>query len=465
MLKINPDIFRAYDIRGVYPRDLNEKNAAAIARAFLVLHPSLKKVVVSHDTRPSSPRLAQAVVKALREAGRDVIFLGIAPDPLFYFAILNLGFDAGVMISGSHNPPQYNGLMLHVRDKGDLIGRDLEKIRQIVLRDQKPIRAKGGRIVRLDPSLDYIDYVVSRIKLKRPLRIVIDSGNGAMGYLPQRVFEKLGCQVKTLYGEFDGSFPHHLPDPYERKNRLAAKREVLRGKFDLGFVFDGDGDRVAAIDNQGRSVGGDFCFLMLARQALRKKRGPIVHDMRVSQAFLDEMKKRKVKTYFCVSHHTAIIEKIKQVGAVFGGEVTLHFLFPQDYYLCDEAMFAALKLAEIASSQKDFSGYIDTLPRYPASPEVFIPCPDREKFKIIRNLQNHLRENHYKFVDIDGARISFAKGWALARAANTTPIIKCRFEGDTPEHLIEIEREALAIFKKVGIPVTPKTYQELGLDT
>ena len=460
---INPSIFRAYDIRGIYPKDLTAKGVLAIARAFLVLYPGLKKVVVSHDTRQSSPRLAKAIAKGLKEAGREVIFLGIAPDPLFYFAILNLGFDGGIMVSGSHNPPEYNGLMLHVRNKGDLIGRDLEKIRQIALQDRKPTKTGEGKITLLDPTSDYIDYVTQRIKLKKPLKIVVDSGNGAMGYLPAKVFQRLGCQVFTLYGEFDGSFPHHLPDPYERKNRLAAKRKVLKKKFDLGFVFDGDGDRVAAIDNQGRSVGGDFCFLMLARQALQKKKGSIVHDMRVSQAFLDEMKERKVKTYFCVSHHTAIIEKIKKVKAIFGGEVTLHFLFPQDYYLCDEALFASLKLAEIASSQKDFAAYIDTLPRCQSSPEVFIPCPDREKFKIIRNLQNYLRENHYKFIDIDGARISFPHGWALARAANTSPYVKCRFEGDTPEHLIEVEKEALEIFKKVGLPVTKKTLKELGL--
>ena len=175
------------------------------------------------------------------------------------------------------------------------------------------------------------------------------------------------------------------------------------------------------------------------------------------------MKRKGVKTYFSVSHHTAVINKIKKVRAVFGGEVTLHFLFPKDYYLCDEALFASLKLAEIASEQKNFALYVDSLPRYQASPEVFIPCADDKKFKIIENLQRFLRQNKYEFIDVDGARSNFANGWALARAANTTPFIKCRFEADSQKHLVEIEKESLEILEKVGISVTKKTCHELGL--
>jgi phosphomannomutase/phosphoglucomutase len=217
------------------------------------------------------------------------------------------------------------------------------------------------------------------------------------------------------------------------------------------------------LDNRGRVVSGDFCLLMLARHVLQNKRGPIVHDMRVSKALLDEMKKQGVKTYFSVSHHNAVINKITETDAVFGGEITLHFLFPLDYYLCDDAVFASLKLAEIASNQKDLAEYVDSLPRYYASPEVFIDTTDEAKFKIIENLQNYLRENNYNFIDIDGARINFPNGWALARAANTSPYIKCRFEGDTEEDLIKIEKKALEIFEKVGILITKEVRQELAL--
>ncbi len=467
-MKINPNIFRAYDIRGVYPGDLNQAVVARIALVFAELYPQASTIVVAHDTRKSSPVLAKAVSQALLRAGKKVICLGTAPDPLFYFSIFHYGFDGGIMISGSHNLPKYNGLTLHVRksgqkDKGDIVLKDLEQIRDLAIKGPRLSHKARGKIISFDPLKDYLSCVTKKIKLARPLKVVIDSGNGAMGYLPQRIFEKLGCQVKTLYGEFDGSFPHHLPDPYIRENRLAAKKEVLKNKFDIGFVYDGDGDRVAAIDNKGRSVGGDFCLLMLARQALAKYKGPIVHDARVSKAFLDEMEKRKVKTYFSISHHTAVIKKIVKTKAIFGGEVTLHFLFPKDYYLCDEALFASLKLAEIASRKNDFAGFVDSLPRYPASPEVFIPCADTKKFQIIKKLQDYLRAHHYKFIDVDGARIIFSQGWALARAANTTPYIKCRFEGKTKKDLKDIELKSLEIFRRVGIPVTDKIYKELGL--
>lgn len=471
MTKINPSIFRTYDIRGIYPEELNEDAAFSIAAAFAELYPFSKKIVVARDTRKSSPILTENIIKALVERGKEVINLDIAPDPLFYFSIFHYKFDGGIMISGSHNPKEYNGLTFHIRKSGkemseDVIGKELEKLKTIAMGNigfKKEFPKSGGKLTNFNPTEDYINYITKKISLKRPLKIIIDSANGACGYLPERVFKKFDCEVETLYGEFNGNFPHHLPDPYEEENLKDLKNKVRKEKADMGFAYDTDGDRVALIDNQGKVVSGDNCLLLLAKNALKKKKGPIIHDMRVSKAFLDEMRKEDVKTYFCTSHHNAIIDKIVKTGAVFGGEITLHFLFPLDYYLCDEAIFASLKLAEIVSQHRDFAKYIDSLPHYFTSPEIFIESTDKEKFKIIDNLKKYLKENNYDFIDIDGARINFKHGWALARAANTTPIIKCRFEGDTKAHLIEIEKEALWIFKKVGIPITEKVYQELNL--
>jgi phosphomannomutase/phosphoglucomutase len=457
--KINPNIFRAYDIRGIYPDELNEKTAFKIALVFSFLYPKAKKIVLARDPRLSSPILKEAITKALLRAGKEIIDLGIASDPLFYFAIFHLHFDGGIMISGSHNPKEYNGLTLHIRKEGqkrseDLIKKDLEKIKKAVL-GKKDIKFSGrkGKKTTLDVSEDYIRYVISKVKLARPLKIVIDTGNGAMGYLPERVFRALGCQVKTIYAEPDGNFPNHLPDPYEKENLKDIKKEVLSQRADLGFAFDTDGDRVGLIDNQGRQVSGDACLFFLALQALQKKKGPIVHCMRVSKVFLDEMKKQGVKTYFSISHHGAVIEKILETKAIFGGEITYHFLFPQDYYLVDDALFSSLRIAEVASQKDDFAKYIDTLPRYEVSPEIFIPVADEKKFKLITELQQYLRENNHDFIDIDGARINFENGWALARVSNTSPFIKCRFEGKTKEDLTQIKKEALEIFKKAGIPV------------
>jgi len=468
-MKINPNIFRAYDIRGIYPQELNKEAATRIATAFANLYPQAQKIVVSRDPRLSSPLLAEAIIDSLMRAGKEVIDIGIASDPLFYFSIFHKQLDGGIQISGSHNPKQYNGLTLHVRKPGkniseDIIREDLEKIKEWALKEKTPKITHGkGRVIGLDPAQDYISYVAKRVSLKRPLKIVVDSGNGSVGYLPEIALKKLGCRVETLYGDFDGNFPHHLPDPYLEENLLDIKKRVSEKKAHLGFAFDADGDRVALIDNRGRTISGDFCLLMLTREVLKIEKGPIVHCMRVSKAFLDEMAEQGIRTYFSVSHHNAVIEKIIEKKAIFGGEITLHFLFPLDYYLYDDAIFSALKLAEIASQYRDVANYVDSLPRYFASPEVFIDTPDEEKFRIIEELQKHLRKNNFDFIDVDGARINFSRGWALARASNTSPMIKCRFEGETKDDLIEIEKKALEIFKKIGIPVTKKTYQELGL--
>ncbi len=469
-MKAHPGIFRTYDIRGKYGREISKELASQLAHAFLVLYPHVKNIAVAHDPASNSPLLAGALREVFLQQGREVIDLGLAPDPLFYFSLFFYGYDGGVMVSSSH-VIEFSGFTLTVRKPGspyveDVVEDDLEKIKELVLVDAKANDGRmRGSVTAFDPSKDYQEYVSSRIRFKRPLKIVFDCGNGAMGFLPERVFLSLGCEVVTLYGEFDGAYPNHIPDPYIEENLQALKGTVLREHADAGFAYDADGDRVALVDNKGRVVSGDLCLLMLALQAIEKKKGPVVHDMRVSQAFLDEMQERGVQTYFSVSHHNAIIRKLREVQGVFGGEVTLHFLFPSDYYLCDDALFASLKLAEIVSSKEDFAAFLDALPRYQASPELFIATPDNTKFRIIDGLVRYLKEHGYDVVDVDGARIQFKNGWALARAANTSPYIKCRFEGKTKEDLAAIEKESLGLFKKLGVPVEEKHYKELGLES
>lgn len=470
-MKVNPGIFRAYDIRGKYGEEISQEFASQLAHAFLVLYPHMKRIAVAHDAAPNSPLLAAALKEVFLQQGREVIDLGLDPDPLYYFSLFHYGYDGGVMVSSSHMI-EFSGFTLSVRKPGssyveDVVEKELEKIKELVLAGARveEVPALPGNTIVFDPSQEYQEYVSSRIHLQRPLKIVFDCGNGAMGFLPERVFKVLGCEVLTLYGEFDGTYPNHLPDPYIEENLQALKERVLQEHADAGFAYDADGDRVAIIDSKGRVVPGDLCLLMLALQAIEKQKGPVVHDMRVSQAFLDEMQKQGVQTYFAISHHSAIIRKLREVQGVFGGEVTLHFLFPAEYYLCDDALFASLKLAEIASKEKDFAGFVDSLPQYVASPELFIATPDETKFVIVNKLTQYLKEHGYNVVDVDGARIQFKNGWALARAANTSPYIKCRFEGKTKEDLVNIEKESLELFRKFGVPIEPKHYAELGLAT
>ena len=469
VMKVNPSIFRAYDIRGRYPEELSEEVVSYIARAYLKLYPHVKTLVLAYDTRPSSPLLAQAIRDVFVVSGKNVIDLGLAPDPLFYFTLLHHKYDGGIMVSGSHNIGSFNGLSMSVKRKGDdfaydVIAKELDSIQDFVNKEEMITQASiPGKVEKRDATDEYMKYVSSRVYLERQLSVIIDSGNGAMGFLPEKIFESLGCRVKTLYGEYDGTFPNHPPDPYQEENLKDLKEAVVKEGADIGLAYDADGDRVAIIDNKGRVVSGDFAMLMLAYQAIKKHKGPVVHDVRVSKAFLDEMRKLKVSTYFSVSHHNAVIRKIEEVGAVFGGEITLHFIFPKEYYPVDDALFASLKLAEIVSFKKDFAKYVDALPHYQASPELFIEVSDDVKFGIVSKLVIHLKKEGYSIIDVDGARIQLKKGWALVRAANTSPHIKCRFEGDTKEDLEEIEREFLVLFKNFGVPITQEHYDELGL--
>jgi len=449
-MKINPFIFRAYDIRGIYPKDLSKEGVFQIVLAFAKVFPRAKKIVVARDSRLSSALFKKEVIDALRGGQRKVLDIGLAPDPLFSFALLHYGFDAGIMVTASHNPKQYNGLILNVGGRG-ISREDLEKIKKIALGKTLKMGKKNGKLTFLNLEKEYVSYVFKKIRLKKTLKLVFDCGNGAMGYLPEKIFKRLGCKTKTIFGKPDGNFPNHLPDPYLNENLRHLKKEVLAQKADAGFAFDGDGDRVVLVDNKGRRVSADYCLLLLAKHALERKKGPVVTCVRSSEVFLKEIEKLGVKTYFSVAHHNALIEKIRKVGAVFGGEITTHYFFPKDFYTVDDALFSALKLAEIVSGYDDFSKYIDSLPPIYATPEIFVASSDEEKFLIVNRLKNYLKKEKIDFIGIDGARILFKNGWALVRASNTSPFIKLRFEGKTKKDLLQVKIKTSQILKKAGI--------------
>jgi Phosphomannomutase len=315
---IKDNIFRGYDIRGTYPDELNENAVYWTTKAFCELYPALHKVVLARDPRPSSPVLADAARKAFLEAGMEVIDLDIAPDPLWYFSIFHYKYDGGLMISGSHNPSHHNGLTYHARKTADvaseeLMGESLQELRCLAqsLETEGATGNPTGKVVKTDVSQEYIDYIASRIKISRPLKIVLDTGNGACGYLPEKVFKRLGCHVETMYADFDGTFPHHLPDPYVEANRKDLEARVLETGADMGFIYDTDGDRVGIIDNRGRAANGDDTLLILARQAVARKNGLVVHCMRASKALIDDMNRLGATTMFSVSHHNAIRENVK----------------------------------------------------------------------------------------------------------------------------------------------------------
>ncbi|MCK5474361.1 MAG: phosphomannomutase/phosphoglucomutase [Candidatus Aenigmarchaeota archaeon] len=447
-------IFRAYDIRGIYPKELNCDITYKIAVAFANKFNDADEFVVGRDCRISSPALRDSLVSGFKDSGKDVLDIGVVPTPVFYFAIAHLKKQGGIIITGSHNPKDYNGLKIQREEAIPVTGETgIYEMEKMIEKGEFKAIEKKGTIKELDIVGDYIDYVSKIPKLKRPLKIVLDCGNGACGTIPERIFKKLGCVVETLYAELDGNFPNHQPDPHDAASLKALQKRVIDTGADCGFAYDGDGDRIGVVDETGRIVSGDFILMMLARQALDAKKGAVIFEVRSSRSLLSDVKNHGGTPQITRAGHSFLLDEIVKRNAVFGGELSGHMYFPYCYYNYDDGIFASLKIAEIVSGIDSLSAYVDSLPREVASPEISVGCADDRKFKAIEEFKEYLKENNYDFLGIDGARINFKHGWALARASNTTPHIKCRFEADTKEHLDEIMAEVSNILKKFGVNI------------
>lgn len=464
-MQFNPSIFRTYDIRGIYPAEINREFAYNLGLTYASLFPEAKNIVVAKEVREGSDELLRGMTQGLLDAGRNVFMISeIVPVSVMSFAICHYKLDGGIMVTASHNPPEWNGFKLQLKDAYPVISATFEKLKLIFEKGEFKKSKSQGTPKEIDPRNDYVDYLAGKFSLKRPLKVIADCGNGGVGFLADKIFKKIGCEITTLYGEFDNSFPHHLPDPYEDKNMADLQKKVLAENADIGFAYDGDGDRLGAIDQKGRIIKGDKYLIIFAREALKIKKGPIVCEVRTSQAFLDDIKANGATEYFfTVAYHKAVLDKIIEKEAVFGGENTGHLYFPLDYYLYDDAIFASLKMAEVVAQKDDFSAYVDSLPKYPISPEVFIDYLDETKKQAIEKFISLVRQKGYNLIDVDGARIVFERGWALARFSNTSPMIKIRFEGQTQEDLVKIEKEIIPLMAEAGIKLSEKNYQELGL--
>ncbi|MFC1632554.1 phosphomannomutase/phosphoglucomutase [Patescibacteria group bacterium] len=457
MTDISPDIFRAYDIRGVYPDTLDEKAVRQIALAYADLLPEAHTFVVGRDYRGSGPALQEAVVQALREKGRNVIDIGTTATPVFYFAIAHYKHPAGIMITGSHNPKNENGLKLNKNDAFPVYGEiGIYDMRDQIAADKyEDFSAEPtGEVIQFDPLEDYMEDVVGRINLKKPLKVVLDIGNGAGADIPRRVFEKLGCEVTAMYEDPDPDFPNHPADPYIAETLVDLQKEVKKQGADVGFGYDGDADRAGLVDKNGTILTGEQVLHLLTKQALEANdnKGEIVVEVRTSKALIEDLEKQGGDVTITRAGHAYILKEVMERKAIFGGEITGHLYFPYTYYPYDDAIFATAKLAEIvAEKDAEFPAYVESLPKLVASPEIFIDSPDDVKFKAIEKFVELVKEKGYDFLDIDGARVEMENGWALVRASNTTPTIKVRFEADTEENLKQIMDEIGALMKEAGI--------------
>ena len=445
---MNDTIFRKYDIRGIVDEDLTDEVVTDIGRAFgsLMIGEGRHTLAVGRDARLSSERFRDALIQGLTSTGCNVIDVGMVPTPLLYFAIHHFETDGGVMITGSHNPPEYNGLKL-CRGLMALFDKEITGIRDIIVAGKF---ARGEGFVREADVIDtYIEKIKGIIKLERPLRVAVDGGNGVAGLVVPRLYRELGCEVTELYMKPDGTFPNHHPDPTVPENMTDLIAEIGKGGYDMGIGFDGDSDRVGIIDRDGTMLFGDQLMVLLSREVLARIPGaPIIFDVKCSQNLVDDIKAHGGEPIMWRTGHSFIKTKMKESGAPVAGEMSGHIFFSDRFFGFDDAAYAGARLMEIASrGNESFLEMLSDLPKVYNTPEIKFPCPEERKFDAVEKITEHYRAG-YEVIDIDGVRVNFGDGWALARASNTTPYIILRFEAQSEERLEEIQREVTDVVSK-----------------
>ncbi len=435
-MRPRPEIFREYDVRGVVGRDLDAEASEVLARAFgtYLRAAGVRRAVIGHDNRASSPDLYAAAIRGLRAAGCDVVAIGLAITPMLYFALHHLRIDGGMMVTASHNPPEFNGFKLAC-GPGTLYGPQIQQVREIAESGEMR-RGAGGLAARaILPA--YAATLEERIRLgPRRLRVALDCGSGTAGAFAPDILRRWGCEVLPLYCEPDPAFPHHHPDPVEPRNLTDLIRLVRDARADLGIGLDGDGDRIGVVDDAGRILWGDLLMALFWREVLAAHPGATaLVEVKCSQALIDEIRRLGGKPEFTRTGHSLIKARMREIGAVFTGEMSGHLFFADEYYGYDDAVYAAGRLLRLLShSPRPLSALTADLPRYHATPEIRVACPDDRKFEVVADLVREFR-GRYEVIDIDGARVVFPDGWALVRASNTQPVLVVRAEGTTPEAL------------------------------
>lgn len=448
-------IFRAYDIRGIVDQDLDASIVESIGRAFgtLVRREGGSKVLLGRDGRLSSPALAAAFAAGANAAGCDVLDAGAVPTPMVYFGIRHLDADGGVVITASHNPGEYNGVK-SVLGKRTLFGDDIQLIRRMI--DEEDFESGEGTVEEVDLVEPYVVMVKERVTLERPVKVVIDAGNGIAGMIAPRLYRELGCEVEEMYCEVDGTFPNHHPDPTVPEAVEDLRARVLEGGFDLGLGFDGDGDRVGLIDENGDIVWGDRLTILLARDVLSRNPGAtVIFDVKCSKVLADDIVAHGGTPLMWKTGHSFIKQKMREEKALLAGEMSGHLFFGENFYGHDDAVYAGAKLMEIYSRQDGpFSAQLADLPEVFSTPEIRHRSTEEHKFLICERLRDELAAE-YDVIAIDGVRVEFADGWGLARASNTGPHIILRFEAQTEERLAEIrdlvESKMTRIERELGV--------------
>ena len=455
-MQIQAHVFKAYDIRGVVPSALNPEVARALGRAFgsQALAQGESKVAVGRDGRLSGPALSQALVQGLVDAGVHVLDVGMVTTPQLYFAAHTL-CTSGIQITGSHNPKDYNGFKMVMAGKA-IYGDEIQGLRQMMQDESWTLQA-GGRVDQLSVNQAYQARIVQDIHLSRPLRIVVDSGNGVAGASAPGILRAIGCEVIELFSEVDGEFPNHHPDPSKPDNLRDLVAALQSTGAELGLAFDGDGDRLGIVTNDGHTIYPDRQMMLFAQDVLsRVPGGHIVYDVKCSQQLAPAIRAAGGVPVMFKTGHSLIKAHMKAIDAPLGGEMSGHVFFKERWYGFDDGTYAGCRLLEILSRSADANAVLHALPSSQSTPELNVGCAEGEPHRVTADLLHLAQtkglpspEHQPVLCDIDGVRIDWQDGFGLVRASNTTPVLVLRFEGQTPEALARIQHDMMALLRQV----------------
>ncbi len=434
-MDVNSSIFRAYDIRGVVKTDLRPDVVLLIGKAIGTLYPQCKKVAIGRDGRLTSKELSDNLIEGLRSTGIDVIDIGEVPTPVLYYATHSLGTGSGLMVTGSHNPPEYNGIKMVMGDK-TLFGDMIQDIYACI--DQGKFNSGIGNVEQIDVLEDYLGTIYKEVTLKRPLSIAIDCGNGVAGPSAIKLFNGLGCNVSELFCDVDGTFPNHHPNPSEPENLQDLINTVINNKLDLGFAFDGDGDRVGIVDEHGEVLWADRQMMLYAQDVLSRNPGAeIIFDVKSSRNLASYIQQAGGKATMWKTGHSFIKNKMKETGALLAGEMSGHIFFKERWFGFDDGLYSAARMLEIlAADPRPVSEIFNDLPNDVSTPEITVTLEeDGAQHEFIKKFIDQSNFTGATLSTIDGVRADFDYGWGLVRASNTTPSLVIRFEAESEEKL------------------------------
>ena len=434
-------IFREYDIRGIVPEDLDRETVHLLGQGLGTYYQErgATKVTIGRDCRLSSPDFRDELIQGLCETGLSVLDIGMVPTPLLYYSLYQQGIGGGVQITGSHNPPEYNGFKVCL-GKQTIYGDEIQKLRKVCEKGAFP-KGDGAR-KRLDVIRSYIKYFVNNIKMgEKPVKVIVDCGNGVGGVVAPEVYREVGIEVEPLHCEPDGRFPNHHPDPTIPKNMADLIERLQDSSAHLGIGFDGDADRIGVVDRMGNIIWGDQLMIIFARDLLEQHPGAaIIGEVKCSQVLYDEIQKHGGRPIMWKAGHSLMKSKMKEEGALLAGEMSGHIFFADRYFGYDDAIYAGARLMEILSRKgTDLGELLKDVPKMVSTPEIRLDCPDDKKFAVVAALVEDFKKD-YSVIDVDGARVLFDGGWGLVRASNTQPVLVLRFEAENQDRLEAIQK-------------------------